>query len=163
MFTPLTRTRQDSFVLSCPCRQREQAVTDTWRDTLPIMTSYLTEDVNTPLTVCTAGLCDTDSEVRDTSSRWQPGNNNRRGIIRGCSQISNGVWHWHRCRHADVTQTQPIYTEALCVHVLLRWTWKQRLVWQSIASTKDSFHSGPMCNPMCVKCLYVLGGARLLS
>ena len=41
------------------------------------------------------------------------------------------------------------------VRVLLGRPWKQRLIWQSTASTEASFHSGPMCNPVCAKCLYV--------
>jgi len=45
----------------------------------------------------------------------------------------------------------------LCVHVHVYFgcPWKQRLVWQSTASTEASFHSGPICNP-CVHsvCMY---------
>ena len=39
--------------------------------------------------------------------------------------------------------------------VLLGWSWKRRLLWQSTASTEASFHSSPMCNPTRVRCLYV--------
>jgi len=61
-------------------------------------TVYRAHNVDEMTTRCTAGFCDSQTEACDTSSRWVPGNDNRRRIIRCRRQIGHSTRHWQTQR-----------------------------------------------------------------
>ena len=93
---------------------------------------------------------------------WQPSSSSRR--------VHDFYWNivkfnWYFCcfrssMYFSVKQSFTWFVVVVsawsCVHVLLGWPWKQRLVLQSAASAEARCCSGPMGNPMCGKCLYIL-------
>jgi len=117
-----------------------------------------------PLIQCHSHPCTSPtltSQHTDKSSNWHPAPIKtimRHLLTQTSVALGDKNVHWARFYTAsapvEAISLQVIPTWYHRVRFLLGRPWKQRLVWQFSASAEASFHSCPVRNSVCVKCMY---------